>query len=169
MLIWQHRSLQLKELKCVPVWSNHFRRFLRNLVQFSGNDWMFPHYLWTVFSQVLEMLGKSNNRKLSRGSSSSITMDFGPSKFRKRQTKHQSKQRTVLVSSDEEEHSPERFYQNHHKKFKSLLPKYLPNRPRSFRDYLCKVLDIPKTENPRRIDIHSHSGCARNNECALRR
>lgn len=52
---------------------------------------------------------KSKNRKLSSGSSSSSTMDFGPSKFRKRQTKHQSKQRTVLVSSDEEEHSPERF------------------------------------------------------------
>lgn len=65
---------------------------------------------------------KSNNP--SSGSSSSSTVGCCPSKVRKRQTKHRSKRRTVLVSSDEEEHSPERFYRNHHKKLKSLLPKY---------------------------------------------
>jgi len=83
--------------------------------------------------------------------------------------KHRSEQRTVLVGSDEEEHSPERFYQNHHKKLKSLLPKHLPNRPRSFHDYLRLVLAYPNQENPRRIDIRRHSGETLNSECALRR
>ena len=112
---------------------------------------------------------KSNKRKPRSSSSSSSTVGFGSSKSRKRQTKRRSKRRTVLVSSDEEEHSPERFYQNHHKKLKSLLPKHLPNRPRSFRDFLRMVVASPKKENPRRIDIHRHSGDTLNNECALRR
>lgn len=122
-----------------------------------------------IRASVVENVRSPKSNNPSSGSSSLSTVGCGPSKVRKPQTKHRSKRRTVLVSSDEEEHSPERFYQNHHKKLKSLLPKYLPNQPRSFRDYLCKVLDIPKTDNPRRIDIHNHSGSAGTNECAIRR
>lgn len=80
--------------------------------------------------------------------------------------KHQSKQRSVLVSSDEKVHPP-LVCQNHHKKLKLLLPKHLPNQPRSFCDYLCRVLTNPKKENPRPIDIHSHSGDALSNAHAL--
>ncbi|KAL9977298.1 hypothetical protein ACROYT_G014688 [Oculina patagonica] len=112
---------------------------------------------------------KSKKRKPSSSSSSSSTLGLGSSKSWKRKTRHQIKRKPVLVSSEEEEHSPERFYQNHHRKFKCLLPKHLPNRPRTFRDYLCSILKMPKTENPRRIDIHSHSAGVVTNDSALRR
>ena len=59
---------------------------------------------------------KSKKGKPSSSSSPSSTVSFGSSQSRKRQTKHQSKWRTVLVSSDEDELTPEMFYQNHHKK-----------------------------------------------------
>lgn len=58
---------------------------------------------------------QSNKRSPNSSSSSSSTVGFGSSKSRKRQIKHPKKGRKVLVSSDEEEHSPKRFYQNHHK------------------------------------------------------
>lgn len=43
------------------------------------------------------------------------------------------------------------------------------NWPRSFRDFLCMVVASPNKENPRRIDIHRHSGDTVNNEYVLRR
>lgn len=112
---------------------------------------------------------KSKKLKRSSSSSSSGSVGFGSANSRKQKTKHLSKRRAVFVSSDEEDHSPETFYQNHYRKLKFLLPKHLPNRPKSFRDYLCRVLANPKSESGRRIEIHSHSGDTSNKEYALRR
>ena len=67
-----------------------------------------------------------------------------------------SKRRDILVSSDEEGDWPETFFKHHHKKLKSLLPKHLPSHPQSFHEYLRRVLDMPNTEIPRWITIHSH-------------
>lgn len=74
-----------------------------------------------------------------------------------------------MVSSDEEGDSQGTFFKHHHKKLKSLLPQHLPSRPQSFHEYLRRVLDIPSTEIPRRITIHSHSGDTGNHKSALRR
>ena len=105
-------------------------------------------------------------RKLSSSSSSSSMAGFRSSNYQKKQTKKKSKRRDILVSSDEEGDSPETFFKHHHKKLKSLLPKHLPSRPQSFHEYLRRVLDIPNTEIPRRITIHSNSGDTGNHKSA---
>ena len=111
----------------------------------------------------------SKKHKPSSSSSSSSMAGFRSSNYQKKQTKKKSKRRDILVSSDEEGDSPETFFKHHHKKLKSLLPKHLLSRPQSFHEYLRRVLDIPNTEIPRRITIHSHSGDTGNHKSALRR
>lgn len=41
---------------------------------------------------------------------------------------------------------------------KSLLPKHLPGSPKSFHDYLSRILKVPNSHHERRIDVHNHSG-----------
>lgn len=48
-----------------------------------------------------------------------------------------SKQRDILVSSDEEGDSPETFFKHHHKKLKSLLLKHLPRTTLSLSMNIC--------------------------------
>lgn len=50
-----------------------------------------------------------------------------------------------------------------------ILPRHLPSRPRSFHEYLHRVLDKPNTEIPRGITIHHHSGNTGNHKSAFRR
>ena len=75
-------------------------------------------------------------------------------KYHKRQRSEKQKSRY----SEDEGDSPERFFKRHHKKMKSLLPKHLPGSPKSFHDYLSRVLKVPNSHNERRIDVYSHSG-----------
>ena len=113
----------------------------------------------------------NKKRKQSSSSSSSTMAGFRSSKYRQKRTKKKGKRRDILVSLDEERQSPVTFFKHHHKKLKSLLPTHLPiaSRPQSFHEYLRRVLDMPDTEIPRQITIHSHSGNTGNHKSALRR
>ena len=72
--------------------------------------------------------------------------------------KRQRSEKQQSRYSEDEGDSLERFFKWHHKKMKSLPPKHLPGSPKSFHDYLTRVLKVPNSRNERRIDVHSHSG-----------
>ena len=73
------------------------------------------------------------------------------------------------TNNDGKEHSPDTFFGNYQKKLKHLLPKHLPSRPSSFREYLSSLFKPPNAVSVKRFDIYSHSGDTVNYEYARSR
>ena len=106
----------------------------------------------------------SKKRKLSISSSSSIMAGFCSSNYQKKQTEGhfgQLRWRGRLARN---------VFQTPPQEIEIFITEAsAKDHPQSFHEYLRRVLDIPNTEIPRRITIHSHSGDTGNHKSALRR
>ena len=103
----------------------------------------------------------SKKRKLSISSSSSIMAGFCSSNYQKKQTEGhfgQLRWRGRLARN---------VFQTPPQEIEIFITEAsAKDHPQSFHEYLRRVLDIPNTEIPRRITIHSHSGDTGNHKSA---